>query len=391
MRSKVWAILLSFFATTMLSPVVWSAQYEKQYFTVTAYYSPKPDQKYYLKWNYDAERRLNGMGIKGASWKNVYPWMCAAPKNYKFWTKIYLEWLWICSVDDRGWAIVNAGNRWYKYDRLDLWVWEWDEWLRRALYWGKRRVAWYIVPSNTDTTINIYDIAAPSWATNSLEVREDLFAENVWLYSAKNTIILLQKRLTEMWLYDGPLNGNYNNIVWIIFDYQINNKIIKSQYALWAWYTGPKTRKYLKKDYFEFKERQIFEEKRKKYLKDKFNEFTENAYDEAASRMAEIWTPKFGDISLWVRELQKLLKEFWYFDHKDTAIFWNITKTALLEYQLERKIILDPNDRSGGRYGPKTKQSLLNDLKSQYLNKMIESEDDDIESEELSKYWIYTI
>ena len=89
-----------------------------QYFTVTAYYSPLPDQKYYLKWDYDAERRLNGMWIRWASGRAVFSGMIAAPKNYQFGTKVYLQWLWVWDIQDRGWAIVNAWERWYKHDRL---------------------------------------------------------------------------------------------------------------------------------------------------------------------------------------------------------------------------------------------------------------------------------
>ena len=110
------------------------------YFVVTAYYSPLPDQEFYLTGNYNSEKRLNWEGISWASGKWVFSWMLAAPKNYKFWTKIFLEWLWVWEVSDRWWAIVNAWNRWYKSDRIDVWVWYGDEWLRRALYWGKRKI-----------------------------------------------------------------------------------------------------------------------------------------------------------------------------------------------------------------------------------------------------------
>ena len=134
-------ITLFFIIFYTWSATVFSAT---QYFTVTAYYSPLPDQKYYLKWDYDAERRLNGMWIRWASGRGVFSGMIAAPKNYQFGTKVYLQWLWVWDIQDRGWAIVNAWERGYKHDRLDVWMWYGDEGLRRALAWGKRTIPWYI-------------------------------------------------------------------------------------------------------------------------------------------------------------------------------------------------------------------------------------------------------
>jgi len=42
---------------------------EKKTFIVTAYYSPLPDQSFYLKGSYEADIRLNGNGTHGASGK----------------------------------------------------------------------------------------------------------------------------------------------------------------------------------------------------------------------------------------------------------------------------------------------------------------------------------
>lgn len=53
---------------------------DTQEFIVTAYYSPLPDQSFYLKGNYDAEKKLNGNGTNGASGVPVFTGMIAAPK-----------------------------------------------------------------------------------------------------------------------------------------------------------------------------------------------------------------------------------------------------------------------------------------------------------------------
>ncbi len=115
--------------------------YGKRTFTVTAYYSPLPGQSFYAKGSYEADKRLNGEGIAGASGRKVFPGMLAAPKAYPFGTKIYLEGLGIGTVTDRGGAIVEAGNRGQNYDRIDVWMGHGEEGLRRAMKWGIRTVS----------------------------------------------------------------------------------------------------------------------------------------------------------------------------------------------------------------------------------------------------------
>ena len=82
--------------------------YEETYLVATAYYSPLPGQKYYLRGNYEKEVILNGNGTHGASGKPVFTGMLAAPKSYRFGTRIWVDGLGTGSVEDRGGAIVNA-------------------------------------------------------------------------------------------------------------------------------------------------------------------------------------------------------------------------------------------------------------------------------------------
>ena len=83
-------------------------EYEETYLVATAYYSPLPGQKYYLRGNYEKEVILNGNGTHGASGKPVFTGMLAAPKSYTFGTRIWVDGLGTGSVEDRGGAIVNA-------------------------------------------------------------------------------------------------------------------------------------------------------------------------------------------------------------------------------------------------------------------------------------------
>jgi len=443
---------------------------KEKYFIVTAYYSPLPNQKFYLKGNYEAEKRLNWEWIRWASWKNVFSGMLAAPKWYKFGTKIYLEWLWVWEVSDRWWAIVHAWNRWYNYDRIDLWVGYGDEGLKRALYWWKRKIKWKILPSNSKITIDYKKIPSPTWATKWLKKISNIFNIPLWINSNPNQIKELQKFLQKIGLYKGKINwiynnevidiiynfqienklikpgqlywawywwyktrnlflkkylnwdfdsnkniittknipqkydifskplktiddtkklqkilkqlnlysweidGSYSNIKNIILNFQLENNIIKSKNELGAWYFWPKTRAKLKEKYNEYQKQEELkkqEEKRKKELEEKFKQLQELSLKQAKKEISNIWTPKFWEVSPRVRELQKKLKILGYFNYKDTAIFWNITKQSIIKYQLDKKIIKSKNELGAGYFWPKTREQLTNDLAKLILNTQI--------------------
>ena len=107
------------------------------YFVLSAYYSPKPWQSFYTTGSYAWDLKLNWQGHTTASWKSVQYGMIAADSKYSFWTKIHLEWLWDFTVEDRWWAI--------KWNRIDIYMWEWEEALRKALQFGKKTVKWNII------------------------------------------------------------------------------------------------------------------------------------------------------------------------------------------------------------------------------------------------------
>lgn len=452
----------------------------EEYFVVTAYYSPLPDQKYYLKWNYKDEIRLNGKWIAWASWKKVFSWMLAAPKNYKFGTKIELEWLWIGSVEDRGWAIVNAWNRWYSNDRIDVWMGYWDEWLRRALYWWKRKVKWNILSNSSQTTLDYNNIPAPSWVVNSLEQTPNIFykaiwkksdkndiydlklflhdnnfysgqvnytysydlisaihdfqlkhnlvskeeiswagywwkntrakfleeyrlwklesdntdivvlddynnKENktIWLLNSSNNVILkwdinyifnnpvktiaqiaeLQNVMKELDLYDGEIDAKYESIKSELLNYQLNNDLIVNENSLWAGYYWPKTRKTLYQDYIEYLEynRKLLS------IKDNINKIKEETSYQAVTKVKELWNLSLWTVSPQVRDLQLILKHFWYFNEKDTAIYWNKTKQAIIDLQIDRDVIFTKESVWAWIFWPNTKKELINLLSEYYF------------------------
>lgn len=120
---KIFGYSLLLISAVMFSPpdTSFAAETDKT-FIVTAYYSPLPDQSFYAKGNYDAERRLNGNGTNGASGTPVFTGMIAAPKSYDFGTNIFFQGLGVGRVEDRGGAIVEAWDRGQPYDRIDIWM-----------------------------------------------------------------------------------------------------------------------------------------------------------------------------------------------------------------------------------------------------------------------------
>ncbi len=431
------------------------------YFIVTAYYSPLPNQKYYLRGNYEAEKTLNGQWIAGASGKKVFSWMLAAPGKYSFGTKIYLEGVWVWVVEDRWGAIVSAWKRWYEHDRIDIWVGYGDEWLRRALYWGKRKVKGTVVSRGSAVTLDYGKIPSPHWATNGLKKVSNVFHTPLWKGSAKSQVQQLQKLLQEVGLYYGEIDGIYNSeVIDIVYNFQIQNNIMKDESSygawywgattrnlffkkyvsgdfarektpeqklkekmsifngplkdsssiehlsdiltelalyewesvkdysllketilnyqlekqivpdeesLWAWVFGPKTRAALKSDYELYEQ----EKQRQMELEKIYDQHEKEATKQASSIQESIGDPEYGDITTGVRELQKNLAKLWYFDYKDTAIFWVKTQNSIIAFQIDQELIHTPEDVWAGRFGPKTREAFEEELKNIILQERL--------------------
>lgn len=367
---------------------------DDNYFVVTAYYSPLPGQDYYITGNYEDELILNWRWIAWASGKSVFSGMLAAPRKYSFGTKIYLDGLGIWAVEDRGWAIVPAGQRGYSYDRIDVWMGYWDEGLLRANFWGKRKVYGYVVDSGNNTSLDYQDVPAPTWATTGLQkmsgakskllitpevYKESIFDVSLWKWSDAKLISEMQDIFVELWyIVNNTWEYDSETISWV-YDFQIEHSIVSKESDIWAWSYGPKTRKKLQEKYQEYK---LEEEKKKQLIKD-VKEIQEAAQAKAEQTVDELWMPKYWDISYEVRKLQKILTDFWYFDHKDTAIFWDITRTAILHYQISKHLIESEEEYWAWLVGPKTRKQLESDLYEKYLNEYLE------ENELLTQYEVY--
>ena len=376
------------------TPVV-NAEEWNNYFVVTAYYSPLPDQEYYITGDYQKELRLNGQWIAWASGKWVFSGMLAAPGKYSFGTKVYLDGLGIGSVEDRGGAIVPAGQRWYSYDRIDVWMGYGDEGLRRANFWGKRTVYGYVVDSWNNTTIDYTNVPAPGWAitglkkagsttTINLPVNTEIIKETSYIvpsvfdvslgiWSDSSSISEMQSIFAELgYMQKDYTDGEYDEItIDSIVDFQMEHAIISDPYEIWAGSFGPKTREWLKKLYDDY----ILAIAEQEKIDEEIEEIKEEALGKASKYVESIWIPKYGDISSYVRELQKSLSTLWYFEYKDTAIFWVKTQNALIKYQLQNKVITSGEELWAGVFWPKTREQFTNDIKELYFKELLQEKE----------------
>ena len=378
MKKKILIILLFLINVSLFVNV--NANNNDTYFVVTAYYSPLPNQEHYSysvytkrERTYEEEKRLQWEWIRWASWKKVFSWMLAAPKNYKFWTKIYLEWLGVWEVADRWWAIVNKGVRWHNYDRIDIWVWYGDEWLERATYWWKRTIKWSILNKGNIVDLDYSKISLIKWKRYNLSRNINIFNHKL---TKKEEFIKLQNILNELWYYKWEIDWQYASIKESILNFQLNNKVVESKNTPWAWNYWPITRSKLKSIYNEFlikKEKRLKKELEEKIKLEKYKkELSMNI----SKKIEVIWKPKFWDISPNVRELQLLLKEVWYFDFKDTAIFWNITKKNIIKFQLDHWLIKNENDLWAWYFWPKTRKAIKDKFLEIKLNQLTKKENE---------------
>ncbi len=372
----------------------WNIQADENYFIVTAYYSPLPDQENYLTGNYWDEIILNWAWIAGASGKKVFSGMLAAPWKYNFGTKIELEWLWIWEVADRGGAIVPAGQRWYNHDRIDIWMWYWDEWLKRALYWGKRKVTWKIISTDSNITLDYSIIPSPHWISVGKDDSTDIhisentqqkditvFDINLGIESSWTLVAELQTLLSDLWYIENDyIVGVYDmKTIEAITRFQLNTWVIQTEKNIWSGVYGPKTRTQMSKSYDKFLEQQL----KIQEFKNTITIIQETARKEAQESIENIWNVSFWDIGQGVRELQKTLEILGYFNYNDTAIFWAKTQNALINFQIDSHIISNEIDVSAWIFGPNTQEAMISELSQiNFTQKLI---DEDI----LKKYITY--
>lgn len=298
-------------------------------FTITGYYSPLKDQARYSTKSYEWDIRLNWWWIMWASWKEVFAWMLAAPRNYEFWTKIYFEWLWIWVVEDRWWAIVSKTNWKNKTgcDRIDVWMWSWDAWLNRALRWWKRRVNWSVVSRNTPISLEFKNTTLENYLNLKITPESD-----------KEDIKKLQELFTSLELYEWEIDWKYWTIEPTLLRYQKRVWLIKDNEDWWAWYFWVKTLSKLMADYGGvFKEKNWLPEFIVKYDFSLFNDLEVNPDSDSVE----------------IIKLQELLKDLKLYNWKIDWIYASVEK-SLINYQKSANLVKNSDDWWAGHFWKKT-------------------------------------
>lgn len=313
------------------------------YFVITAYYSPLPWQLKYTTWSYSGDVRLNGEWHTTASWEWVFPGLLAGPSNYPFGTKIYFEWYGVGVIEDRGWAIVKAWERGHSYDRIDIWMWYWDEGLTRALNWWTRTIKWKIVVPSSEVSIDFWE--SQIWTLTKLSVNP----ENTSVEDVKEVQIVF----TKANLYSWEIDGKYESIKNEIIDFQISAWIISSSSDDAAWWYGPKTIAALRSKYGNSNENLV-------------KEPIENFYNTSNPIASEYYKIilDYWNLTVWpdsdsedILDLQNLLTQLWeYSGSKDGK--YSSVENALLELQMKIGLIKDKDDWWAGYFGNKTKSAL---------------------------------
>jgi 3D (Asp-Asp-Asp) domain-containing protein len=337
------------------------------YFIITAYYSPLPNQKYYITWSYRWDIRLNGKWHTTASWKPVKVWILAAPTKYPFWTKIYFNRYGIATVEDRWWAIVKAWIRWHEHDRIDIWMWYGDEWLMRAKRWGKRSIKWKVVSRNSEVSLK--------FSKNVLNNIENI---KVNPDNHKNRDVKrLQENFKKLWLYNWKIDWKYGSIKNALIKFQVKNRVIRSINSLDAWWFWPKTyitllKRYWSKDILvRQKNIKIIETNPKVQIILNHEEIKLN-WDE----------PQIEEI----KKLQRLFKKLWMYDW---SIDWkfNSIKRKLLDFQKQAWIIKQDNSWWAWYFWEKTKAALVNHFESKDTIVKKKITIDDISYSTLDEIW----
>lgn len=360
-KISIWLLVLLCGPCVIALPAL--AAGEERQFTVTGYYSPLPNQTWYITGSYEAEKRLNGHGIRGADGTPVFPGMIAAPKSYPFGTVICLPDFGCGSVHDRGGAIVEKGGRNIaRHDRLDLWMGYGEEGLARALDLGLWHTNGTLYEPGQGSNVNIavnFKAASPIGRLLDLPAPVQ-FAKNLYKGAQGEAVEALQQALQDLDFYQGPTDGVYSAAVkQAVLDFQLEHFVIETERSAGAGGFGPSTREALSAA--------VYKHETQQKLAERWNDF------HFEGNLAK------GKRDESVIKLQEMLIQRELLDHQPTGYFGKLTKAALIEFQLQEDLIAHSKAAGAGTVGPKTRE---------LLNSFIEDERTFLAEDE-ARMWAY--
>lgn len=377
------------------APYPWCIQ---QLFKISGYYSPKPAQDVYTRDTYDAEIRLNGRGVHGASGAPVFNGMVAAPKSYAFGTVIILPGLGVWQVKDRWWAIVASD--WY--DRIDVWVGEWDEGIHRAKSIGLRWVVWWYCPESATSQIGLdwdgiphysnftqvafWSISQNIGRSGPLVTLAQDYLRKLWylstdvipgVYNQQMSHLVCRFQIDALWLsgsedYCGTLWPTTRSKLksklvqaWIVSDGNIywldNSSAISSMFTKPnvrpAWnYEEQQSSSVLLVDQSQATSQVVIKTAVKKPSS------SSNIQDSSPNLKIIVTSfdtaAEIGDSNNMIVVLQKVLAFEKLYDYKITWYFWSITESALTQFQLKYNLIDSSNHPAAWHLWPATRALL---------------------------------
>lgn len=368
---------------------------EERTFTVTAYYSPEADQIFYYKSSFQDEVILNGEWYTGASGKKVFNGMLAGPATYPFGSIIYFPGLWVGEIADRGGAIVLSGERGQQADRIDIWMGRGEEWLIRALTFGKKNMTGYVCDPS------IVKISSKNMMLRdnvpTLKYFFDAAIRIQELKPGRNDIRVrtLQKYLNKLWYLNFKhRHGNYDSYTKkALCNYQVAKKIVWSKHPDCGTF-GSLTRYTMKLDIQKkwllptnmytlwnfsaildlakwYNGKPVVEQKNSSFTERRGTGTVENVKTES-----EVAKTKYKNnfnfyraYTKWqqsseIKILQQFLTDQWLYTAIINGVFDKNTTNALYEFQKKYWLISDSDSLVlRGYLGPKTR-SKINELRS---------------------------
>lgn len=295
-------------------------------FVVSSYYTPLPNQSRYIRGSYEGDVRLNGEGVHSADGTSVYPGMAAASRDFPFGTKMDIPGFGVVAIHDRGGAI--------KGDRLDIWMGEGEEGLRRALWWGMRSVdvIVYGIDPNIQESVNIAGI--PLADISTVPQRTTYFRVDLAVGDEGAQVSELQRFLKNLGYFKSDITGYFGSETnSALTEFQSAQKVIVTADDPGAGNFGPRSRYALEA---------LLEEKRGTLIK----KLPEPGLHRGAK----------GEN---VKNLQSALADFGFLNEAAAlGMFDDKTFDALVRFQMDAGLVTVPKDFGAGVFGPKTKAAL---------------------------------